>query len=81
MDQIDELNGDYLYCWVNSTRVCRGDCVAYDLIGSQDMTGHLTSCCLINKVEGSTRALVTIAKHLTNQRKVPGTDIPPPRVT
>jgi len=76
-----ELGGpDYrAYCFLNSERQCRGDCVSFDPNGARDTSGKLTSCRLLNDLAGLRAASVTVGTYFRSNTSPPGTNVPPPR--
>jgi len=68
------------YCWNNESRMCGGDCEAFDPDGAADETGVRTRCRILNTNDAMARALVSLAKLFRGMRAVPGTQIDPPGV-
>ena len=83
MDQssIDTINK--LYCWIDPERECGSDCVVFDRKGALDTSGKHTQCLLCNHLDGICKGTISIAKLLSKldkNKRMPGTDIPPPSV-
>lgn len=72
------------YCWRDRSRVCGGDCQAFDLAG-QDESGDLSYCKFVNALHLGAKAFLQIArvyKEAVENPKVTitGSDVPPPPV-
>lgn len=65
-------------CWKDGSRICTGDCEAFDPQYATDETGRFTACRIINMGLVAASALSNLARFASSKPgSIPGQDVKP----